>query len=89
MPLSSAGAFDVFESRDIAVAVGDVIRITRNRRAQPGQSRLVNGSSYIVHAIGKDGSLNLGGGKIAESDRVAICRFGLCGDGFCLARGDG
>ncbi|GAB5405701.1 MAG: hypothetical protein Aurels2KO_39320 [Aureliella sp.] len=62
LPLSSSNSFDVFESKQDSFSTGDVIKITRNRRAKTGQKRLNNGQKFTVQGFTKDGQMRLGGG---------------------------
>ncbi len=62
LPLASAGAFSTFRPLAKAFAVGDSIRITRNRRAKEGQQRLTNGDIHRIKNIRPDGSLELQNG---------------------------
>ena len=64
IPLSSAGAFDVFAPEKERFSVGDTIRITRKRRQGPGVKRLNNGSVYTITSItGKRPILTLDNGE--------------------------
>ena len=67
LPLEQAQRFDVFRSREIAIAKGDRIRITRNGEAkvegQPKGTRVNNGDIFTVEGFNKDGDINLGRGK--------------------------
>ena len=51
IPLESAGGFAVFRPETADYAVGDVIRLTRGRRAEPGQKKLTNGSLHTIKSI--------------------------------------
>jgi len=71
IPLSSAGAFDVFEARMANFAVGDLIRITRKRRQEPGRKRLNNGSCFEIKSI-RDGKLKLDNGETINPNQWAF-----------------
>lgn len=76
IPLSSSGAFDVFEPRMSHFATGDLIRITRKRREAPGRKRLNNGSVFEVTSV-EDGILKLDNGESIDPKRWAFFENGL------------
>jgi conjugative relaxase-like TrwC/TraI family protein len=67
MPLAQTARFDVFRTREIAIAKGDRIRITKNGEAKvDGQAkgvRLNNGDVFAVEGFTKEGDINFGKGK--------------------------
>ena len=70
---SSAAA--MYEPGEIALAKGEVVRVTANGKARDG-SRVTNGSSYTVAGFG-DGTILLEGGKELAGD------FGFLGYSYC------
>jgi conjugative relaxase-like TrwC/TraI family protein len=68
LPLGQAQRFDVFRSREIAIARGDRIRITKNGEAKvEGQAkgtRLNNGDIFTVEGFTKDGDIRLENGRL-------------------------
>jgi conjugative relaxase-like TrwC/TraI family protein len=58
LPLATAERFQVFERRELAVAVGETIRMTQNGRDAAG-GRLTNGGVYRVEGYTADGSLKV------------------------------
>ena len=64
--------FDVFRTREIAIARGDRIRITRNGEAKvDGQAkgtRLNNGDIFTVEGFTKEGDIRLEKGKLLPKD---------------------
>ncbi|CAN0361436.1 unnamed protein product, partial [Ectocarpus sp. 4 AP-2014] len=62
VPLESAGGFSVFRPQTVDYAVGDVVRITRGRRQEPGQKKLTNGSLHTIRSI-KEGVIRLDNGE--------------------------
>lgn len=59
LDIGQAARFQVFEKREIALAVGDIVRITQGGRDAAG-ARLENGSTYQVRGHDVDGGLLLG-----------------------------
>jgi ATP-dependent exoDNAse (exonuclease V) alpha subunit len=72
MPLFQTNRFDVFRTRDIALARGDRIRITKNGEAKvEGQAkgtRLSNGDVFTVEGFTKEGDIRLEKGKLLPKD---------------------
>jgi conjugative relaxase-like TrwC/TraI family protein len=68
LPLTQANHFDVFRTREIGIAKGDRIRITKNGEAKvAGQtkgSRLNNGDIFTVEGFTKEGDIRLENGKL-------------------------
>jgi conjugative relaxase-like TrwC/TraI family protein len=68
LPMNVRERFDVYRPRDIAIATGDRIRITKNgevkRDGQPKGIRLNNGDVYTVEGFDKEGNIRIGGGKV-------------------------
>jgi hypothetical protein len=72
LPLGHADRFEVYRVRDIAVARGDRIRITKNGEAKvEGQAkgtRLSNGDVFSVEGFTKEGDIRLEKGKLLPKD---------------------
>ncbi len=72
VPLAQAQRFDVFRARDIGLARGDRIRITKNGEAKvEGQAkgtRLYNGDVFTVEGFTKEGDIRLENGKLLPKD---------------------
>lgn len=63
LPLDQAKHFDVYERRDLSLAIGDRVRITRNGTTADGQ-RLLNGSLHTVTGFTPAGDVRLDGSKV-------------------------
>lgn len=67
LALGQVKRFDVYRARELGIAKGDRIRITRNGAAKvEGQAkgiRLNNGDIFTVAGFTKDGDINLGRGR--------------------------
>jgi len=68
LPREYAEHFDVYREDAIALAVGDLVRITKGGADRDGKA-LETGAIYEVRAYGKDGSLELGTepGKVSRT----------------------
>ena len=68
LPVNQAKRFEVYRSRELSIAKGDRIRITRNGEAKvEGQAkgtRISNGDIFTVHGFTKEGDIRLDKGKI-------------------------
>ena len=68
LPLKQARRFDVYRTRELAIAKGDRIRITRNGEAKvEGQAkgaRVNNGDIYTVHGFTNEGDIRLDKGRV-------------------------
>ena len=68
IPVALKDRFEVYRPREIAIAKGDRIRITRNGEAKvPGQAkgtRINNGDIFTVEGFDKEGNIRLGNGKM-------------------------
>ncbi|HEX4613236.1 MAG TPA: AAA family ATPase, partial [Urbifossiella sp.] len=62
LPLDAARHFDVYERRDLPLAVGDCLRVTRNGVAADGKGRLLNGSLHRVAGFDHRGNIQLESG---------------------------
>jgi conjugative relaxase-like TrwC/TraI family protein len=77
LPLDMAARFQVYESRKIALAGGDMIRITQNGFTND-KRRLNNGDLKQVKGFTKDGNIKLANGWVIAKD------FGNLAHGYCL-----
>jgi ATP-dependent exoDNAse (exonuclease V) alpha subunit len=77
LPLNMAAHFQVYESRKIALAAGDRIRITQNGFTND-KRRLNNGDLKQVKGFTKDGCIKLANGWVIAKD------FGNLAHGYCL-----
>lgn len=68
LPLTQTNRFEVFRNREIAIAKGDRIRITKNGEAkvdaQAKGTRLNNGDVFNVEGFTKEGDIRLENGKL-------------------------
>jgi len=68
LPLESADRFNVYDTRSLAVAPGERLRITANGYAKPERKekpkRLNNGDIVTVEGFTKDGDIRLVGGAV-------------------------
>lgn len=76
LPLESASRFQVFETREIQLAAGDRIRITRNGKSDDGR-RLNNGNVFTIERFSRDGKIVLTTGAILDS------KHGHLAHGYC------
>jgi conjugative relaxase-like TrwC/TraI family protein len=67
LPLKNADRFQVFEEREIPLAKGDKVRITRNGETGDGR-RISNGDEFTIDKIDKKGNLVLTTGGILKAD---------------------
>jgi conjugative relaxase-like TrwC/TraI family protein len=77
LPLDVAARFQIYESRQIALAAGDWIRITQNGFTKEKQ-RLNNGDLKQVKGFTKDGDIKLANGWVLAKD------YGNLTHGYCL-----
>ena len=77
LPLDASARFQVYESRTIALAAGDMVRITQNGFTKDKQ-RLNNGDLKHVKAFTKDGDIKLSNGWVIAKD------FGNLMHGYCV-----
>lgn len=70
LPVTQAARFTVFRPGRIALAVGDRIRITKNRvpKRLSGEPRLNNGDLYTLSGFTPKGDLVLGNGAVVPQD---------------------
>jgi conjugative relaxase-like TrwC/TraI family protein len=85
IPLGSSGAFDVYTPQKTQIAAGDIIRITRNRRASEESKRISNGSLYELEGFTDQGELKLKNGPVLDPEwgfvdhGVAVTSYGSQG----------
>jgi ATP-dependent exoDNAse (exonuclease V) alpha subunit len=77
LPLNMAAHFQVYESRKIALAAGDMIRITQNGFTND-KRRLNNGDLKQIKGFTKGGDIKLANGWVIAKD------FGNLAHGYCL-----
>jgi conjugative relaxase-like TrwC/TraI family protein len=77
LPLGMTARFQVYESRKIALAAGDWLRITQNGFTKEKQ-RLNNGDLKQVKGFTKDGDIKLANGWVVPKD------YGNLTHGYCL-----
>jgi hypothetical protein len=77
VPLEQARHFDVYERRELKLASGDRIRITRNGMTADGAGRLLNGSLQTVAGFDRYGNIVLMNGQVVAKD------FGHLAHGYC------
>jgi conjugative relaxase-like TrwC/TraI family protein len=77
LPLDQASRFQVYESRQFALAAGDMVRITQNGFTKDKQ-RLSNGDLKQVKGFTKDGDIKLANGWVISKD------YGTLAHGYCL-----
>jgi hypothetical protein len=77
LPLNQSAHFQIYESRKIALAAGDMIRITQNGFTND-KRRLNNGDLKQVKGFTKDGDIKLTNGWMLPKD------YGNLAHGYCL-----
>jgi ATP-dependent exoDNAse (exonuclease V) alpha subunit len=77
LPLNQAARFHVYESRQIVLAAGDMIRITQNGFTKD-KRRLNNGDLKQAKGFTKDGDIKLTNGWVVSND------YGNLAHGYCL-----
>jgi conjugative relaxase-like TrwC/TraI family protein len=77
LPLNMTAHFQIYESRKIALAAGDMIRITQNGFTND-KRRLNNGDLKQVKGFTKDGDIKLTNGWVLAKD------YGNLTHGYCL-----
>jgi conjugative relaxase-like TrwC/TraI family protein len=77
LPLDMTAHFQIYESRKIALAAGDMIRITQNGFTND-KRRLNNGDLKQVKGFTKDGDIKLANGWVISKD------YGNLTHGYCL-----
>jgi ATP-dependent exoDNAse (exonuclease V) alpha subunit len=77
-PTQLAHRFEVYRPTQLALAVGDRVRITAGGKTKDGKYRLSNGSLLTVEGFTKRGDIIVDGGKIIDRD------FGHLTHGYVL-----
>lgn len=77
LPLDMVARFQVYESRKITLATGEMIRITQNGFTR-GKQRLNNGDLKQVAGFTRDGDIKLANGWVIPND------YGNLTHGYCL-----
>jgi hypothetical protein len=75
--LDQARHFDVYERRDLRLAAGDRLRVTRNGTTADGKGRLLNGSLHTVASFNRRGDI------VLENGQVVAKGFGHLAHGYC------
>lgn len=75
LPLNEAAKFQVFEEREIMLARGDRLRITRNGKSDDGR-RLNNGNVFTIEKFSRDGKIVLDTGAVIDAKRGAHIALG-------------
>lgn len=78
LPLDQSARFQVFQAREITLAPGDILRVTRNGKTRDGQHRLDNGSLYRLTGFDERGDLVLQNGWTIPKD------YGHLDWGYCV-----
>lgn len=74
--LSEAAKFQVYEERQMELARGDLIRITRNGRTDDGR-RISNGNVFTVAGFDRKGRIQLTTGGVLSADHGHLA-YGYC-----------
>ena len=77
LPLTLAARFDVFAASEIALAVGDTVRVTRNGKSTTRSHRLENGTVHTVAGFTECGDIRLQSGAVV-SKSYAHLAYGYC-----------
>lgn len=68
LPLEHADKFQVFRQNTLPLAVGDLVRITRNGMTADGRHRLNNGAMYTIAGFTGTGDIRLSNGWTLAAD---------------------
>ncbi|MCA9178419.1 MAG: relaxase domain-containing protein [Planctomycetales bacterium] len=70
IPIETPGSFDVYRAREIGVALGDTLRITKRRQPTKGENtkRLNNGTLVTLAGFAANGNLKLSNGQQISPD---------------------
>ncbi|MFC5410831.1 MobF family relaxase [Larkinella bovis] len=82
LPLDRMDQFDVYRPNEIALSIGDRIRITRNGY-DANKKRLTNGQMLDVVAVDRNGALRLHN-KASKATYSVPANFGHIAHGYCL-----
>ena len=78
LPVDQAARFQVFRTKELQLAPGDVIRITRNGKTADDQHRLDNGALYRIKKFDQDGNI------VLQNDWVVAKDFGHVDHGYVV-----
>jgi conjugative relaxase-like TrwC/TraI family protein len=78
LPLHLAKRFAVYRSRELELAPGDKIRITKNGRTKDDKHDLINGKLYRIKKLTKRGDI------VLNNDWVVAKDFGHISHGYCV-----
>jgi conjugative relaxase-like TrwC/TraI family protein len=67
-PLDRAARFQVFRTKKLELAPGDIVRITHNGKSADGQHKLDNGSLYRIRRFDDAGNIILDNGWLVGKD---------------------
>jgi conjugative relaxase-like TrwC/TraI family protein len=67
-PVELANRFEVYHPAQLALAVGDRVRLTAGGKTKDGEHRLVNGSAYTVEGFSKRGDIIVNGDWVIDRD---------------------
>jgi conjugative relaxase-like TrwC/TraI family protein len=79
LPLSKADRFQVFREEQLGLAIGDVVRVTKNGRTLDGRHSVRNGSHYKVAGFTREGHIRLDN----KGGWVVSKHFGHLNHGYC------
>jgi len=68
VPVEQAARFQVFRTKELKLATGDVVRITQNGKTADGGHRLDNGSLYRIRKFDREGNIVLTNGWLIGRD---------------------
>ncbi|MBS0265385.1 MAG: relaxase domain-containing protein [Planctomycetes bacterium] len=68
LPVDQAARFQVFRTKELKLAPGDVIRITHNGKTADDQHRLDNGALYRIKNFDQEGNIVLHNGWLVAKD---------------------
>lgn len=68
LPLTEAERFEVYRPRQMALGIGDRIRITAGGKTKDGEHRLSNGSMFTIEGFTKRGDIVIDHGWVIDRD---------------------
>lgn len=83
LPLQQATKFELFRLKEIALAKGDMVRVTKNSLDESGKL-LSNGLTYHVASVDKEGNIQLRNTVSGASYAVSNTRFGHIAHAHCI-----
>jgi conjugative relaxase-like TrwC/TraI family protein len=78
LPTDLAARFEVYRPTQLALAVGDAVRVTAGGKTKDGQHRLINGALLTVQGFTKRGDIIVNHGWVIDRD------FGHLTHGYCM-----